>query len=118
MAAETETAFVLIKLEHSTPAEVARLLRALQCIDAAHAVMGEYDVLAVVRAGATRGVQRRSWTHMSERSRGSHESSRASRSRRRARALRRDARSSALPAPGCAALTQPAAAPLTVEGHL
>jgi len=56
MAAKAETAFVLIKLEHSTPAEVARLLRALQCIDEAHAVMGEYDVLAVVRAGATREI--------------------------------------------------------------
>ncbi len=52
----TETAFLLIKLEHNTPAEVARLLRALPGIDEAHAVMGEYDVLAVIRAGATRDI--------------------------------------------------------------
>ncbi len=52
----TETAFLLIKVEHNTPAEVARLLRALPGIDEAHAVMGEYDVLAVIRAGATRDI--------------------------------------------------------------
>ncbi|HYM68857.1 MAG TPA: Lrp/AsnC ligand binding domain-containing protein [bacterium] len=52
----SETAFLLIKLERNTPAEVARLLRALPGIDEAHAVMGEYDVLAVVRTGATREI--------------------------------------------------------------
>ncbi|HLJ61650.1 MAG TPA: Lrp/AsnC ligand binding domain-containing protein [bacterium] len=51
-----ETAFLLIKLERNTPAEVARLLRALPGIDEAHAVMGEYDVLAVVRTHATREI--------------------------------------------------------------
>ena len=51
-----ETAFLLIKLDRNTPAEVARLLRALSGIDEAHAVMGEYDVLAVVRTNATRDI--------------------------------------------------------------
>jgi DNA-binding Lrp family transcriptional regulator len=51
-----ETAFLLIKLDHSTPAEVTRLLRALPGVDEAHAVMGEYDVLAVVRTGGTREI--------------------------------------------------------------
>jgi DNA-binding Lrp family transcriptional regulator len=51
-----ETAFLLIKLDHNTPAEVTRLLRALPGIDEAPAVMGEYDVLAVVRTNATREI--------------------------------------------------------------
>ncbi len=51
-----ETAFVLISLDRSTPAEVARLLRALPGVSSAHAVMGEFDVLAVVRADATREI--------------------------------------------------------------
>jgi len=51
-----ETAFLLIKLDHSTPAEVTRLLRALPGIDEAHAIMGEFDVLAVVRTNATREI--------------------------------------------------------------
>ncbi|HXX37463.1 MAG TPA: Lrp/AsnC ligand binding domain-containing protein [bacterium] len=51
-----ETAFLLIKLDHNTPAEVARLLRALPGIDEAHAVMGQYDVLAVARTNTTRDI--------------------------------------------------------------
>lgn len=51
-----ETAFVLISLTHSTPAEVARLVRALPGVATAHAVMGEYDVLAVIHADATREI--------------------------------------------------------------
>ena len=51
-----ETAFLLIKLDHNTPAEVTRLLRALSGVHEAYAVMGEYDVLAVVRTNATRDI--------------------------------------------------------------
>ncbi len=51
-----EIAFVLINLDRSTPAEVARLVRALPGVARAHAVMGEFDVLAVVHAGATRDI--------------------------------------------------------------
>ncbi len=51
-----ETAFVLISLDHSTPAEVARLVRALPGVATAHAVMGEFDVLAVIHADATREI--------------------------------------------------------------
>ena len=52
----TETAFLLIKLDHSTPAEVARLMRAVPGVDEAHALMGEYDVLAVARTDTTRDI--------------------------------------------------------------
>lgn len=55
-SAMAETAFVLITLDRSTPVEVARLLRALPGVSSAHAVMGEFDVLAVVRADATREI--------------------------------------------------------------
>ncbi len=51
-----ELAFVLISLDRSTPAEVARLVRALPGVATAHAVMGEFDVLAVVHANATRDI--------------------------------------------------------------
>lgn len=51
-----QTAFVLITLDRSTPAEVARLLRAVPGVATAHAVMGEFDVLAVVHADATREI--------------------------------------------------------------
>jgi DNA-binding Lrp family transcriptional regulator len=51
-----ETAFVLINLNRSTPAEVARLVRALPGVAQAHAVMGDYDVLAVIHAEVTREI--------------------------------------------------------------
>lgn len=51
-----ELAFVLISLDRSTPAEVARLVRALPGVETAHAVMGEFDVLAVIHADATREI--------------------------------------------------------------
>jgi DNA-binding Lrp family transcriptional regulator len=51
-----ETAFVLINLNRGTPAEVARLIRALPGVAQAHAVMGDYDVLAIVHADVTRDI--------------------------------------------------------------
>jgi DNA-binding Lrp family transcriptional regulator len=51
-----EVAFVLINLDRGTPAEVARLMRALPGVETAHAVMGEFDVLAVIHADATREI--------------------------------------------------------------
>ncbi|HEV2358239.1 MAG TPA: Lrp/AsnC ligand binding domain-containing protein [bacterium] len=51
-----ETAFVLINLDRGTPAEVARLIRALPGVAQAHAVMGDYDVLAVIHADLTRDI--------------------------------------------------------------
>jgi DNA-binding Lrp family transcriptional regulator len=52
----SETAFVLITLDRSTPVEIARLLRAVPGVSSAHAIMGEFDVLAVIRAEATREI--------------------------------------------------------------
>jgi DNA-binding Lrp family transcriptional regulator len=51
-----QTAFVLINLNRGTPADVARLIRALPGVAQAHAVMGDYDVLAVVHADVTRDI--------------------------------------------------------------
>ena len=51
-----ETAFVLINLNRGTPADVARLIRALLGVAQAHAVMGDYDVLAVIHADVTREI--------------------------------------------------------------
>ncbi len=51
-----ELAFVLISLDRSTPADVARLVRALPGVHTAHAVMGEFDVVAVIHANATREI--------------------------------------------------------------
>jgi len=55
-ASMPETAFVLINLSRGTPAEVARLIRALPGVAQAHAVMGDYDVLAVIHADVTREI--------------------------------------------------------------
>ena len=51
-----EMAFVLINLNRGTPTEVARLIRALPGVAQAHALMGDYDVLAVIHADVTRGI--------------------------------------------------------------
>ncbi len=51
----TETAYVLIRLERNTPAEVARRVRRVQGVTEAAVTMGEVDVLAIVREDSTKG---------------------------------------------------------------
>ncbi len=50
-----ETAYVLIRLERNTPAEVARQVRRVQGVTEAAVTMGEVDVLAIVREDSTKG---------------------------------------------------------------
>ncbi len=50
-----ETAFLLISLDRSTPAAVAREIRKISGVLAAHVTMGEFDVIAVVELNATKG---------------------------------------------------------------
>lgn len=49
-----ETAYVLIRLERNTPAEVARRVRRVQGVAEAAVTMGEVDVLAIVREDSTK----------------------------------------------------------------
>ncbi|MGH2405407.1 MAG: Lrp/AsnC ligand binding domain-containing protein [bacterium] len=51
----TETAYVLIRLERNTPAEVARRVRRVQGVAEAAVTMGEVDVLAIAREDSTKG---------------------------------------------------------------
>ncbi len=52
----TETAYVLIRLERNTPAEVARRVRRVQGVAEAAVTMGEVDVLAIVRENSTKSL--------------------------------------------------------------
>ncbi|MGQ0568812.1 MAG: Lrp/AsnC ligand binding domain-containing protein [Armatimonadota bacterium] len=49
-----ETAYVLIKLDRSTPAEVARRVRRVPGVAEAAVTMGGVDVLAIARAESTK----------------------------------------------------------------
>lgn len=50
-----EAAYLLISLNRGTPAAVAREVRRIEGIVAAHVTMGEFDVVAVVELEATKG---------------------------------------------------------------
>jgi DNA-binding Lrp family transcriptional regulator len=49
-------AFLLISLDGNTPAQVARELRTIPGVSEAHATLGDYDVIAIVRAEHTREI--------------------------------------------------------------
>ena len=49
-----ETAYVLIKLDRSTPAEVARRVRRVPGVAEAAVTMGGVDVLAIARGESTK----------------------------------------------------------------
>lgn len=51
-----ETAYILVKIDRSTPAEVARQVRRISGIVEAAVTMGEVDVLALARGESTRGL--------------------------------------------------------------
>jgi DNA-binding Lrp family transcriptional regulator len=51
-----ETAYVLVKLERSTPVEVARQVRRVPGVVEAAVTMGDVDVLAIARGESTRGL--------------------------------------------------------------
>ncbi len=51
-----ETAYLLVKLDRSTPAEVARKVRRVPGVVEAAVTMGEVDVLAIARDDSTRGL--------------------------------------------------------------
>ncbi len=53
--AVAEVAYLLIALDRSTPAAVAREVRAVPGVVAAHVTMGEFDVIAVAEQEETRG---------------------------------------------------------------
>lgn len=52
----TETAYLLVRLERSTPAEVARQVRRIPGVVEAAVTMGDVDVLAVARGDSTRAL--------------------------------------------------------------
>ncbi len=52
----TEKAYVLIRLERNTPAEVARRVRRVPGVVEAAVTMGEVDVLAIVNDDSTKGL--------------------------------------------------------------
>ncbi|MDR7520930.1 MAG: Lrp/AsnC ligand binding domain-containing protein [Armatimonadota bacterium] len=51
-----ETAYLLVRLDRSTPAEVARAVRRVPGVMEAAVTMGEVDVLAVIRGETTRAL--------------------------------------------------------------
>jgi DNA-binding Lrp family transcriptional regulator len=51
-----ETAYVLVKLDRSTPVEVARQVRRVPGIVEASVTMGDIDVLAIARDESTKGL--------------------------------------------------------------
>jgi DNA-binding Lrp family transcriptional regulator len=51
-----ETAYLLVKLDRSTPAEVARKVRRVPGVVEAAVTMGEVDVLAIARDDSTKGL--------------------------------------------------------------
>lgn len=52
------TAFCLVSLDGNTPVRAAEEIRAIPGVLEAHATMGEFDVVAVVRAHKTRQIPR------------------------------------------------------------
>ncbi len=50
-----EVAYLLIALDRSTPAAVARHVRSVPGVVDAHVTMGDYDVIAVVEQEETKG---------------------------------------------------------------
>lgn len=52
----SETAYILIRLDRGTPAEVARRVRRVPGVAEAAVTMGEIDVLAIARDATTRGL--------------------------------------------------------------
>jgi len=50
-----ETAFLLITLDRSTPAAVAREVRSIEGVVEAQVTMGEFDVIARVELDTTKG---------------------------------------------------------------
>lgn len=51
----SEAAYLLITLDHNTPAAVAREVRKVAGVVEAHVTMGKYDVVAVVELEGTKG---------------------------------------------------------------
>ncbi|MDR7417522.1 MAG: Lrp/AsnC ligand binding domain-containing protein [Armatimonadota bacterium] len=51
-----ETAYMLVKLDRSTPVEVARQVRRVPGIVEASVTMGDIDVLAIARNESTKGL--------------------------------------------------------------
>lgn len=51
-----ETAYLLVRLDRGTPAEVARKVRRVPGVVEAAVTMGEVDVLAIARDDSTRGL--------------------------------------------------------------
>jgi DNA-binding Lrp family transcriptional regulator len=51
-----ETAYLLVKLDRSTPAEVARTVRRIPGVVEAAVTMGDVDVLALARDDSTKGL--------------------------------------------------------------
>jgi DNA-binding Lrp family transcriptional regulator len=49
-----ETAYLLVKLDRNTPAEVARRIRRVPGVIEATVTMGEVDVLAIARSDSTK----------------------------------------------------------------
>ena len=50
-----ESAYLLISLDRSTPAAVAREVRKIDGVVEAHITMGEFDVIALVEQETTKG---------------------------------------------------------------
>ena len=50
-----ESAYLLISLDRSTPAAVAREVRKIDGVVEAHITMGEFDVIALVEQEMTKG---------------------------------------------------------------
>lgn len=51
----SDAAYMLISLDRSTPAEVAREVRKVSGVVEAHVTMGAFDVVAVVELDGTKG---------------------------------------------------------------
>lgn len=51
-----ETAYLLVTIDRSTPAEVARQVRRVPGVVEAAVTMGEVDILAIARSESTRGL--------------------------------------------------------------
>ncbi len=55
LKAVADLAYMLVSLDRSTPAAVAREIRALPGVVDVHITMGEFDVIAVVELEGTKG---------------------------------------------------------------
>lgn len=56
MCGVSEVAYVLIALDRSTPAAVAREVRTISGVIDAHVTMGEFDIIALVEMDSTKGI--------------------------------------------------------------